>query len=115
MPKFQPSFRRRIAPFLVVGSALALQGCIANTVLDVVTAPVRIASKAVDFATVSQSEKDERRGREMREEEEQLGRLERQYDDQRDDCEDGKRGACKKARETYAEMLTISPRRPAAN
>ena len=96
--------KRFIAPFVLLGACLALQGCIAKTALDVVTAPVRIASKAVDFATVSQSEKDERRGREIREEEEQVGKLERLYDKQREDCDNGDSKACEKARKTYAEL-----------
>ncbi|MXO91398.1 hypothetical protein [Pontixanthobacter aquaemixtae] len=96
--------RRYKACCLAAFFALALQGCIAKTAVDVVTAPVRMASKAVDFATVSQSERDERRGREIREEEERIGKLERQYDSYQRDCENGDRRACKKARETYAEL-----------
>lgn len=96
--------KRLIAPFLLLGSSLVLQGCIAKTALDVVTAPVKMVGKAVDFATVSQSEKDERRGRELREDEERLGKLERRYDQQQKDCDNGDRRACEKARETYAEL-----------
>ena len=39
-------------------AAVALQGCLAKTALDVATAPVRVGSKAVDLATTSQSEAD---------------------------------------------------------
>ncbi len=56
---------------------LALNGCIAKTLVDVATAPVRVAGKAVDLATTSQSEADERRGRELRESEERYGKLDR--------------------------------------
>ena len=42
--------------------ALALGGCVARTAVNVATAPVRVAGKAVDLATTSQSERDEKRG-----------------------------------------------------
>ena len=38
---------------------LGLSGCIAKTALDVVTLPVKAASKTVDVMTTSQSEADE--------------------------------------------------------
>src|SRR5688572_24932929 len=44
----------------------ALSGCVASTLANVVTAPVKVASSAVDLATTSQSEADEKRGRELR-------------------------------------------------
>ena len=62
--------------------ALALSGCIAQTALDVVTLPVKIASAGVDAATVSQSEADEKRGRAMRKHEECLGKEARKADKQ---------------------------------
>jgi hypothetical protein len=37
-------------------SGAGLSGCIARTVVGVVTAPVRVAGKAVDLTTTSQSE-----------------------------------------------------------
>lgn len=46
--------------------ALPLTGCIASVAKTVVTAPVKVASKTVDLATTSQSEADEKRGRDMR-------------------------------------------------
>jgi len=95
---------------IFVASALAasllLGGCI-STVKSIVTAPVRVASKAVDLATTSQSERDENRGREMRQREEDLGRLRRQYDDELEDCDDGKSGACEDASETYTEIQAM--------
>ena len=61
----------RIAWFL----PLALSGCaIARTAIDVATIPVKIASAGVDAATTSQSEADEKRGREIRKAEEERGR-----------------------------------------
>lgn len=54
---------------------LALTGCttIASTAVDVVTLPVRVVSAGVDAATTSQSEADEKRGRELRKVEEKAG------------------------------------------
>ena len=57
--------------------ALLLSGCLARTVVDVVTLPVKVVSAGVDAATTSQAEADQRRGRQIREEEERLGRLAR--------------------------------------
>ena len=51
---------------LVAALSLALPGCIAQTALDVVTLPVKVASKTVDVLTTSQSEADEKRGRALR-------------------------------------------------
>ncbi|HEX9955283.1 MAG TPA: hypothetical protein VGB48_08745 [Allosphingosinicella sp.] len=58
--------------------ALTLPGCVAQTALDIATLPVKAASAAVDAATVSQAEADQKRGRQIREYEECLGRAERQ-------------------------------------
>ncbi|MBD3729974.1 MAG: hypothetical protein IE933_09735 [Sphingomonadales bacterium] len=98
-----------IAPVL----ALSLSGCLAKTALDVATAPVRVAGKAVDVATTSQSEADEKRGREIRKREERLGKLERQYDKQRAACSKGDERACADARDTYDEIQQILPTIPA--
>ena len=65
--------------------SLALSGCIvasvAETAVDVVTLPVDVASKGVDLATTSQSEADEKRGRELRKAEEEAGKRQRQWED----------------------------------
>ncbi len=66
---------------------LALSGCLAKTALDVATAPVRVASKAVDLATTSQAEADQKRGREVRKEEERIGRERRALEER---CRKGK-------------------------
>ena len=66
--------------FLLVPVALLLPGCIARTAVDIVTLPVKIVSAGVDAATTSQAEADQRRGRQMREEEERLGKLARRCD-----------------------------------
>ena len=89
-----------------------LGGCLAKTAFDIATAPVRIVSKGVDLATTSQSESDENRGREIRRQEERLGKLERDYEKQLDACKDGNRRACDDARDTYAEMQQIIPTIP---
>ena len=62
-----------ILPVLAAG----LAGCVAQTALDVVTLPVKIASAGVDAVTVSQSEADEKRGRELRKADEKRAREER--------------------------------------
>jgi len=54
-----------------------LSGCvgtIAKTAVDVVTLPVKVASAGVDAATTSQSEADEKRGREARKADEERGK-----------------------------------------
>jgi hypothetical protein len=55
-----------------------LSGCIVGTVaktaVDVVTLPVKIASAGVDAVTTSQAEADQKRGRELRKQEEEQGK-----------------------------------------
>lgn len=82
-------------------------GCVAKTLVDVATLPVRAGSKAVDLATTSQSESDEKRGREIRKREEEAGKLQRKYDKQIEDCQDGDRRACSDAQNTYAQLQTV--------
>lgn len=65
-----------VLPFL-------LSGCLARTALDIVTLPVKVVGAGVDAATTSQAEADQRRGREIREEEERLGRDARQREARR--------------------------------
>ena len=48
-------------------------GTVASTAVDVVTLPVKAAGKTVDVLTTSQSEADEKRGRQIREREECMG------------------------------------------
>ena len=62
----------RLAILLVL--PVALSGCLVRTAVDVVTLPVKAVSAGVDAVTTSQAEADRRRGREIREEEERLGR-----------------------------------------
>jgi hypothetical protein len=109
---------RHALRLVVIGTAaFALQGCLAKTVVDtavgVATLPVKVASAGVDAATTSQSEADRNRGREIRQREERLGRLRRDYERQIDKCGDGDRRACDQARLTYAEMQVLLPSIPA--
>lgn len=92
-----------------------LTGCIARTALDVVTAPVRITGQAVDAVTTSQSEADEKRGRELRRREERLGQLDRKYEKELQACESGDEAACAKARATYEEIQSLLPGVPVEN
>ena len=98
---------------IMVGTAaFALQGCLAKAAVSAVTLPVKVASSGVDMATTSQSEADQKRGREIRQREERLGRLQRDYDKQIDRCGEGDREACDQARQTYAEMQVLLPSLP---
>ena len=64
------------APFL--GGCIV--GTVAKTAVDVATIPVKVASAGVDAVTTSQAEADQKRGREIRKEEEQRGRELREMD-----------------------------------
>jgi len=101
---------RAIFPGLIL---LLTSGCAASSLVSVVTAPVRVASKAVDLATTSQSEADQKRGREMRLQEENLGRLERSYQKHSRQCADGNESACARAEDEFAELDEIRPPRGA--
>lgn len=98
---------------LLLPAALGLSGCLAKTAFDVATAPVRVASKAVDLATTSQSEADQKRGREIRQREERLGRLERKFAKLQKQCTDGDRRACDEAAAVHGEMRLLMPQVPA--
>jgi hypothetical protein len=64
--------------FLFIAIVPLLSGCVVDTVaktaVDVVSIPVKVVSAGVDAATTSQSERDEKRGRELRKEEERRGK-----------------------------------------
>ena len=85
----------------------ALGGCLAKAAVGVVTAPVKVAGKAVDMATTSQSESDEKRGRELRKREERLGKLERKRRKLDEDCRDGESDACAERDAVDAEMEAL--------
>ena len=101
---------RPLFPVLALTSTLLLlPGCIARTAMDIVTAPVKVVSKAADLATTSQSEADENRGREIRKREERLGKLDRKREKLSEKCEDGDDTACRDLADVEAEMRAISP------
>lgn len=90
-------------------ASLALQGCLARAAVDVVTLPVKAVSAGVDAVTTSQSEADEKRGKEIRKREERMGELERDLEKQMDRCADGNDEACDKAQAIRAEMKALIP------
>jgi hypothetical protein len=63
---------------LAVAAAPLLSACVVGTVaktaVDVASLPVKVASAGVDAVTTSQSEADEKRGRELRKQEEERGK-----------------------------------------
>jgi hypothetical protein len=64
--------------WIIVPLACAISGCVVGTVaktaVAVATIPVKVASAGVDAVTTSQSEADQKRGRELRKAEEKRGR-----------------------------------------
>ncbi len=69
---------KRFAILLPVVLSGCVVGTVANTAVDVVTLPVKAVSAGVDAATTSQSEADADRGRELRRQDEERGRLARE-------------------------------------
>jgi hypothetical protein len=88
----------------ILAMPLLLGGCITSVVKEVVTAPVKIVSKTADVMTTSQSEADEKRGRDLRKREEALGKLARKRDKAREDCADGEKDACERYEELEREI-----------
>jgi isocitrate lyase len=72
--------------FLLAALLLAplLSGCaitsLASSAVDVVTLPVKAVSAGVDAVTTSQSEADQKRGKQLREDQERRGRALRQWE-----------------------------------
>ena len=60
------------------GTAGCVVASVADAAVDIVTLPVDVASKGVDMATTSQSEADQKRGRELRKAEERAGKQARE-------------------------------------
>jgi len=104
---------RGLSLFALILCSAALSGCVVRTAADIVTAPVRLVSSGVDAATTSQSEADEKRGRELRQREEELGKLDRRYRAQLKQCSKGDERACFHARETYSEIQILLRNNPA--
>lgn len=103
-------FRFLLAPLAL----LALSGCLAKAAVNVVTAPVKIAGKAADMATTSQSEADEKRGRDLRKREERLGKLEGEWRKQDKACASGNHEACAQRDNILDEIDALRPTIPAS-
>ncbi|MEZ5709088.1 MAG: hypothetical protein R3E02_06865 [Blastomonas sp.] len=94
----------RLALLPAAIAMLTLPGCVARTAANIVTAPVRLVGTGVDKMTTSQSEADEKRGREMRKHEERVGKLNRKLDRAEDHCRQGDDGACNDMRRLQREL-----------
>ena len=92
--------------------ALILSGCVAKTLVDVATLPVRGVAQVADWATTSQDEADRNRGREIRQREERLGELQEDYEKLAADCREGDNDACREAVEVRYEMEQLIPQIP---
>ncbi len=97
---------------LVMLILLALPGCVARTVVSAATLPFKVAGKAVDVATTSQSEADQKRGRDLRLQEERLGRVERSYRQHSSQCSAGDSRSCELASADYDEIQRLSGGEP---
>lgn len=106
------SMKLLLMPMVAIGCSIGLSGCVAKTMLDVVTAPVKIVSRTVDLATVSQSERDERRGREIRQREAKLATLDRDWAIANAECEGGNRTSCNVRDDLATEMDELMPSIP---
>lgn len=100
-------------PLIALLAAVSVSGCIVRTAASVVTAPVRVASKGVDLATTSQSEADEKRGRDLRHQEQRVGELHRQYRRHSQQCSGGDQNACQQAQRDYDDIQRLSSTLPA--
>jgi hypothetical protein len=71
--------RKLLVPIAAALPMLA-GGCVAKTVWDVATLPVKAGSQVVDWTTTSQSESDRNYGRKMRKKEAEEGKARRKHD-----------------------------------
>ncbi|QIK95205.1 hypothetical protein G7076_00700 [Sphingomonas sp. HDW15A] len=71
---------RVFALFIPLLTSACVVGTVAETAVDVAVLPVKAVAKGVDLATTSQSEADEKRGREMRKAEEAYGKRLREWE-----------------------------------
>jgi hypothetical protein len=82
---------RKIFIPLIAALPLLSGGCVAKTIVDIATMPVKAGAQAADWATTSQSESDRNYGRKMREKEAREGKERRKRDEacrrNPDDCE----------------------------
>jgi hypothetical protein len=99
---------------------LVLPGCSAvSAATSIATMPVRAASTAVgagstlvDATTTSQSERDEQRGRALRQQDERLGELNREYRRYAFGCERGEADACARRDAAWREIQALAHRQP---
>lgn len=104
----------------ILAALIILPGCSAvSAVTTIATAPVRAASAAVgagstlvDATTTSQSERDEQRGRDLRQQEERLGKLDREYREQSVACQEGDDQACAQRDAAWREIQSLTPNQP---
>ena len=66
---------RKFLILAVAALPLATGGCIAKTVVDVVTLPVKATGQAIDWTTTSQEESDRNYGKKMRKQEAEEGKV----------------------------------------
>jgi hypothetical protein len=100
--------------FLPLLAVPLLGGCV-STATSIIKAPFEVVGKTADVLTTSQSEADEKRGRAMRKQEEELGQLMRKRDKMarkcRDDDEDEREDACEKLRDIEEEIEDVRSRK----
>ena len=90
---------------ILLGLSLSLSGCLARVAADIVTAPIKVASKGVDVLTTNQSESDEKRGKQARHSDERIGNLIRERDKQQRRCERDRQGdACDALSQLNADL-----------
>jgi hypothetical protein len=73
---------RKILIPLIVALPLLSGGCIAKTIVDVATLPIKAASQTADWATTSQEESDRNYGKKMRKKEAAEGKAKRAADEE---------------------------------
>jgi translation initiation factor 2B subunit (eIF-2B alpha/beta/delta family) len=88
-----------------------LGGCVAQLAADVITAPIKIVSKTADVLTTSQSESDQNRGKKLRKQEEELGKLARKRNKYQSKCDNGDDDACQSLDEVDAKIEDVQSRK----
>lgn len=71
--------RKMLAPILIL-LPLTAGGCVAKTLVDVATMPIKATGQVVDWSTTSQDEADRNYGRKMRKKEAEEGKARRKAD-----------------------------------
>ena len=73
---------RKILIPIIVALPLLSGGCIAKTIVDVATLPIKAAGQGVDWATTSQEEADRNYGKKMRKKEAAEGAAKKRADEE---------------------------------